>query len=85
MNKDDFALEVRDGYLIVRGEKQVSREHKAGRYQVTECAYGHFERAIPLPDEVRSDESSASYKHGVLRVELPKDPTRRRRIQVQVR
>ena len=86
MDKDDFALEVRDGYLVVRGEKQVKQEHKAGRYQVTECAYGHFERAIPLPDAVRSDQSSARYRHGVLRVELPKDPARqRRRIQVQVR
>ncbi|WP_295386913.1 Hsp20/alpha crystallin family protein [uncultured Thiodictyon sp.] len=86
MDKDDFALEVRDGHLVVRGEKQIRRKHKAGRYQVTECAYGHFERAIPLPDAVRSDQSSASYKRGVLRVELPKDPARqRRRIQVQVR
>jgi len=86
MDKDDFALEVRNGYLVVRGDKQTQREHKAGRYQVTECAYGHFQRAIPLPDAVRSDQSSARYRRGVLRVELPKDPARqRRRIQVQVR
>jgi HSP20 family protein len=40
--------------LVVRGVKQIEREWTEGRYQVTECAYGRFERAIPLPDEVDS-------------------------------
>ena len=78
MAKDDFELQVMDGYLVVRGEKRVEREESKGRYHVTECAYGHFERAIPLPDEVESDKAKASYKHGVLRVEMPKDQARRR-------
>jgi HSP20 family protein len=78
MNKDDFELQVMDGYLVVRGEKRVEREESKGRYHVTECAYGHFERAIPLPDEVESGKAKASYKHGVLRVEIPKDKSRRR-------
>jgi HSP20 family protein len=78
MAKDDFELQVMDGYLVVRGEKRVEREESKGRYHVTECAYGHFERAIPLPDEVESDKAKASYKQGVLRVELPKDKASRR-------
>jgi HSP20 family protein len=78
MAKDDFELQVTDGYLVVRGEKRVEREECKGRYHVTECAYGHFERAIPLPDEVESDKAKASYKKGVLRVEMPKDKARRR-------
>jgi HSP20 family protein len=78
MAKDDFDLQVMDGYLIVRGEKRLEREETKGRYHVTECAYGHFERAIPLPDEVDTAKASASYKRGVLRVELPKDASHRR-------
>lgn len=78
MAKDDFELQVMDGYLVVRGEKRVEREESKGHYHVTECAYGHFERAIPLPDEVESDKAKASYKQGVLRVELPKDKASRR-------
>jgi HSP20 family protein len=31
-----------------------------------------------VPDEVESDKAKASYKHGVLRVEMPKDNARRR-------
>jgi HSP20 family protein len=79
MDKDDLDVEVRDDYLVVRGEKRVSREGTHGRYHVSECAYGRFERAIPLPEEVESGKASARYKRGVLRVELPKSGASRRR------
>ncbi len=79
LEKSDFDLEVLDNYLVVRGEKQVERERTEGRYHVTECAYGRFERAIPLPDEVDSSKARANYKNGVLRIELPKVASRRRR------
>ncbi|MET0104433.1 MAG: Hsp20/alpha crystallin family protein [Sedimenticola sp.] len=79
LEKSDFDLEVLDNYLVVRGEKQIERERTEGRYHVTECAYGRFERAIPLPDEVDSSKARASYKSGVLRIDLPKAVSRRRR------
>ncbi|WP_031432099.1 Hsp20/alpha crystallin family protein [Methylomarinum vadi] len=79
LEKSDFDLEVLDNYLVVRGEKQIERERTEGRYHVTECAYGRFERAIPLPDEVDSSKARANYKSGVLRIELPKAVSRRRR------
>jgi len=86
MDKSDFNLEVLNDYLVVRGEKQSERERTEGRYHVTECAYGRFERAIPLPEQVESGKAHAKYKNGVLRVELPKaTPPHRRTIQVDVR
>jgi HSP20 family protein len=85
MEKGDFELEVLDDRLLVRGEKQMERERTQGGYYITECAYGSFERAIPLPDEVDTDKASASYRQGVLRVELPKTaPRRRRSVAVEV-
>lgn len=86
MDKSDFDLKVLDEHLIVRGEKRLERERKEGRYHVTECAYGRFERAIPLPEKVDSAKAEASYKNGVLRVELPKvAPQHRKTIKVAVR
>jgi HSP20 family protein len=83
MEKDDFDLQVVDDYLVVRGEKHMERERTEGGYHISECAYGSFERAIPLPDEVDVAKASANYKRGVLRVELPKSvPRRRRRIML---
>jgi HSP20 family protein len=85
LDKEDLDLEVVDDYLVVRGEKQIARERTQGRYHVSECAYGCFERAIPLPDAVETGKASATYVKGVLRVELPKAPsTRRQTLTIKV-
>ena len=85
MEKGNFDLQLQDDYLVVRGEKQIERERTEGHYHITECAYGSFERAIPLPGEVETGNARASYKSGVLRVELPKTKRgRRRKVTVEV-
>ncbi len=85
MKRGDFDIEVLGNHLVVRGEKQMRREHSEGAYRISECAYGRFERAIPLPDAVESGKASASYKKGVLRIELPKKASsRRKRIKVDM-
>lgn len=85
MQKDDFDLHIMKDYLVVSGRKQMEQERTEGHYHVVECAYGSFERAIPLPDEVDIDKASASYRRGILRVEVPKSTHRRRkRIKVNV-
>lgn len=72
MAKDDFALEVIGSSLVVRGEKRFQSEGTEGRWRVVQCAYGSFQRVVPLPAEVQSDRARATYRDGVLRVELPK-------------
>jgi len=79
MQKNDFDVQVIGNHLVVRGEKHVTRERTAGRYQISECAYGSFDRAIALPEDVGQEQASASYKRGVLRVELAKSPALRRK------
>lgn len=84
MSSDDFAIEVAGDALVVRGEKHLAREQQRGRYHLMECAYGSFERAIPLPVPVREAQARASYRGGVLTVRLPKaEHARTRRIEVQ--
>ncbi|NOY14553.1 MAG: Hsp20/alpha crystallin family protein [Deltaproteobacteria bacterium] len=72
LEPDEIDLQVLNNLLVVRGEKHIQREHDDDQFHVLECAYGRFERAIPLPAEVDSERARASYKHGVLKVELPK-------------
>jgi len=72
MEKEQIGVEVIDDALIVRGEKQFERETTQGRYRVLQCAYGSFRRVVPLPTRVLPDQARASYRNGVLRVELPK-------------
>jgi len=86
MEREDFDIEVLDDTLIIRGEKRLSRERTEGRYHIVECAYGSFERAIPLPAEVEPEGATARYRKGVLRIELPKTAAQRRHhIEVTVK
>lgn len=85
MEKQDFSIEVQDNALVVRGEKRFERESTEGRWCVVQCAYGSFRRVVPLPLPVVAEKAKASYKNGVLRVELPKAQAgklSRRRISV---
>ena len=72
MNKDDFDIQVLGDVLMVCGEKRFEREGTEGRWRVLQCAYGSFLRSVPLPAAVKSDRSRATYRNGVLKVELPK-------------
>jgi HSP20 family protein len=72
MDAENFDIQVVDDTLVVRGEKRVQRERNEGRYHLMECAYGSFERAMPLPAHVNDQEAGACYKKGVLSITLPK-------------
>lgn len=72
MDREDFDIDVLDDHLVVRGEKRVQHEQREGRFHLMECAYGRFERAIPLPFEVDGGSADARYRHGVLSVRLPR-------------
>jgi HSP20 family protein len=86
LENGDFNINVIGDTLVVRGDKRFEREYGSGSYQVMECAYGSFERAIPLRTEVDVSKAKATYRNGVLRVELPKTvASRRRTVEVEVR
>lgn len=72
MERDDFDISVVDDMLVVQGDKRLQREYSEGRYHVMECAYGSFQRAIPLPTAVDESKAKARYRHGVLEITLPK-------------
>lgn len=72
MAKDQLHVEVADSSLLVTGEKRFQSESSEGRWRVMQCAYGSFVRKVPLPCPVLPDKAQASYKRGILRVELPK-------------
>ncbi|MCK6403962.1 MAG: Hsp20/alpha crystallin family protein [Sphaerotilus natans subsp. sulfidivorans] len=85
MRKEDFSIEVRDAALQVRGEKRFERESTEGRWRVLQCAYGSFQRTVPLPTAVRGEEARASYRDGVLRIDLPKiEPGRPASVNIRV-
>ncbi|HDQ72583.1 MAG TPA: Hsp20/alpha crystallin family protein [Chloroflexi bacterium] len=58
--------------LTIKGEKKEEREQKGENYYRMERSYGNFQRTIPLPCEVDTDDADAVFKNGVLTITLPK-------------
>jgi len=75
----NIKLSVDGNILMVSGERKKERETKKEGYYRLESVYGRFERNIELPFDVRTEGAKAAYKKGVLRVELPKSETQRRK------
>ena len=65
-------MEVHDGVLSIRGEKQTEKEVNEESYHFVERSYGTFERSFTLPAKVSGEDVKATYKDGVLKVHLPK-------------
>ncbi len=72
MAEDQIDLSVRDGALILKGEKTVAHDSDTHDVHVVERSYGSFQRSFPLPDRVDADAISAKFDKGVLIVTMPK-------------
>jgi HSP20 family protein len=58
--------------LAIKGEKKQEKEEKEENYHLVERSYGQFRRAIELPADVDPSKVVATYKKGVLKIELKK-------------
>jgi len=84
MSREDLHIDVEGDRLSVSGEKRVDSEADDGDYHLVQCAYGSFRRELVLPKAVDADRATASYRDGVLRVEIPRfERGRGHRILVQ--
>jgi HSP20 family protein len=58
--------------LTIKGEAKAEHEDMGRNYYRRELRYGAFQRTIALPNEVKSDETKATFKQGILEVKIPK-------------
>jgi HSP20 family protein len=72
VGKDDVTVELHEDVLTIRGEKKSEREEKKDRSHWVERSYGSFARSFTLPPTAQAEELKASFKDGVLRIEIPK-------------
>ncbi|KPL18210.1 MAG: hypothetical protein AMJ92_08980 [candidate division Zixibacteria bacterium SM23_81] len=72
MKKEDIKVSLENGVLSLKGEKKQERELKEENCHRVERQYGSFVRSFELPMPVQADKIKASYRNGVLHVELPK-------------
>lgn len=72
MKKDEIQIQYKDNVLVLSGEKKHEEKVDQKNYHRIERAYGKFERSFRLPKDVKAESIKASYKNGVLHVEIPK-------------
>ncbi len=84
MRREDLHVDIDREYLCVWGEKRLDSAGRDGSYHLLQCAYGSFRREFLLPQPVAADRATASYRDGVLRIEIPRlQGGRGRRIAVK--
>jgi HSP20 family protein len=72
VTKEDVKVEMQEGNLIITGERKSESEVKEADYYRMERAYGTFYRRLPIPFEVKPEQITATYKDGVLEIEMPR-------------
>jgi HSP20 family protein len=79
----EIEVSMDKGILTIRGERSSENKEQNGKFTRVERAYGAFYRRFALPDSADAEGISATGKHGVLEIVIPKKPeTTPRRINV---
>ena len=72
MDKKDLRIEVKDDVLTISSEHKEERDEDLEGYRRREFSYSSFCRSFYLPEDVNGEKIGASYKDGILNVEIPK-------------
>jgi HSP20 family protein len=72
VDKKDVKVSVDNGVLSICGERKQEKEEEGKHFHRMERYYGSFDRSFTLPDSIDQTHLDATFKNGMLTVELPK-------------
>ncbi len=72
LDEKDIEVALANQRLTIKGKKKLDREEKGRDYHRIERASGSFQRSIYVPFEASSDKVDATFKKGVLTINIPK-------------
>jgi HSP20 family protein len=85
MKQEDIQIEFENGLLSIRGERKLIKEEGTTFHRV-ERTFGNFSRSFTLPRTIDPEKISASYRDGVLQIEVPKkEEAKPKQIRIEVR
>lgn len=71
--KENIKINIEDGYLTVHAEINSDNEEKEeGKFVRRERYIGSCSRSFYVGNEVKSEDIKASFKNGILKIEVPK-------------
>lgn len=84
VDPQSIEIQMDKGVLSLKGERTAEGFAEGVQQTRSERVHGGFERRFALPDSADADAITASGRHGVLRIDIPKRAdVAPRRIQVQ--
>jgi len=85
IDKKDIKITFHNNVLTIKGEKKKEEEIKEQNFHQIERVYGSFQRSFTLPSDVEADKIEASYKNGILKINIPKsEEERAKEINIKV-
>jgi HSP20 family protein len=72
VTEKDVEVNLAGDVLTIRGEKKAEHEQRNGDGYYMERRFGSFTRSVRLPFEASDDNVQATFKDGVLTIQLPK-------------
>lgn len=73
--KEEIKASIENGYLIISAEKGLEKDEKESedkKYICRERYTGSCQRAFYVGDDIEKDDIKASFKHGILHLDIPK-------------
>lgn len=85
MKREDIKVEVKDGAVVLSGERKSEQPAEGVEYRHVERVAAKFWRSFSLPETVKQDGIEATYKDGVLEIRVPKaEEAKPRQIEISV-
>ena len=72
VNKEDVKVTVDNRVLTIWGERKQEKEEEGKKFHRVERYYGIFTRSFTLPDNVDETKVTASFKDGMLNLQIQK-------------
>ena len=72
IDEKDIDVRIENNTLTVHGERKFEKDEKEENYRRVERQYGSFTRTFTLPNTVETENVSANYDKGVLKIKLAK-------------
>jgi HSP20 family protein len=69
---EDIEIQLEGGVLTLRGERKFEEEKDGRTFHRVERSYGQFVRSFTLPNNVDRERIRASFRDGLLELDLPK-------------
>jgi len=70
VKKEDVKVEITQDAVTIQGQRKQEKTSSEGGFYRSERSYGSFYRTIPLPEGANTDNASATFRDGVLQIEI---------------